>query len=446
MSQGAFPPKQVPARHTYVLTRMHAPDQAATSEWERQWSVVTVNPDDFSAWESLLRLAETASGPVTSSSDALAIANLRQVFDAFLSKFPLCFGYWKKYADAEMRIDGKAKAIEAFERAVAAIHNSIDLWNHYCQFMVDNSEDVEEIRAVFERASQGVGYDFLSHPLWDKYIDYEENRQQDMSKVLAILDRVIRIPLHQYARYFEKYSAVSATRPVAELVGQEELERLTKEIRAADPAKTDIEQDLRKKIHALKSEVYIKNQEAVHKCWAFESEIKRPYFHIKSMDDAQLANWRKYLDFEEAAVDSGKSDLASLYVLYERCMVPCALYEEFWLKYARCLIKRGDLDGARNVYYRASNLFLAAGRTELRLEYAAFEEEQGKMDDAAQVFTKLMENVPGHVETLYKYAHFMRRNFGLEQAEECFTSAIALAPDEKAQGFMMACKAKFLYA
>ncbi|KAI8846929.1 hypothetical protein BC829DRAFT_491006 [Chytridium lagenaria] len=41
------------------------------------------------------------------------------------------------------------------------------------------------------------------------------------------------------------------------------------------------------------------NQEAVHKRWVFEAEIKRPYFHIKPLDDAQVANWRKYLDFEE---------------------------------------------------------------------------------------------------------------------------------------------------
>ncbi|KAJ3012126.1 UNVERIFIED_CONTAM: hypothetical protein HDU68_001358 [Siphonaria sp. JEL0065] len=442
--------------------RVHSRVGAAMDGCDAGWQRLK-NPDDFAAWEALLRFAESAggSGGVTAASESGAIANLRSVFDGFLAKFPLCFGYWKKYCDAELRIEGAAKADEVFifgglvifviyhkktfERAVAAIHNSIDLWIHYCQFKVDHEQDPDAVRAVFERAAQGIGHDFLSHTFWDKYIDFEETRQRNDANVLAILERVIRIPLHQYARYFEKYSALSVARPAVESIGQEEYNRLSAEIKASGDSK-DVEKEIRQKIHTLKSEIYLKTQESVHKLWAFESEIKRPYFHIKPMDETQLANWRKYLDFEEASVDSGASELARLYVLYERCMVPCALYEEFWLRYARCLVVRGDLDGAKNVYYRAANLFLAAGRTELRLEYAAFEEEQGRIDEAGAVFAKLMDNVPGHVETLYKYAHYMRRNFGTDKADEVFTSAVGLAPDEKSKGFLIASHAKFVYA
>ncbi|KAJ3119427.1 hypothetical protein HK100_000326 [Physocladia obscura] len=207
----------------------------------------------------------------------------------------------------------------------------------------------------------------------------------------------------------------------------------------------DIEQELRQKIHGIKSEIYLKTQDLVHKCWAFESEIKRPYFHIKPIDEAQLANWRKYLDFQESAVDSGTADISSLYVLYERCMVACALYEEFWLRYARCLIARGDYDGAKNAYYRAATQFLVNGRTELRLEFAAFEEEQGRVTEAAEIYTKQMENVPGHIETLFKYVQFVRRNFGVEQAEEFLTSVTATFEDEKTRAFLISVKAKLVY-
>ncbi|KAI8842741.1 hypothetical protein BJ741DRAFT_591751 [Chytriomyces cf. hyalinus JEL632] len=423
------------------------------TEWERQWAVVTENSDDFSAWESLIRLAEsgqsvadttqTPAGPVSADSPPVLASNLRSVYDHFLAKFPLCFGYWKKYADAEMRIGGVDKATEVFERAVVAIHNSIDLWNHYCQFKLDKSGgDAESIRAVFERASQGVGHDFLSHTFWDKYIDYEENKQQDTAKVFAILERIIRIPLHQYSRYFEKYSQISVARPVEELIESEEFDRLTADIRTAHPNKTtsEIEQELRQKIHTIKSDIYLKTQESVHKRWAFESEIKRPYFHIKPLDDAQLGVWRKYLDFEEA-----EGDATRVYVLYERCLVACALYEEFWLRYARFLIARGDVERAQNVYYRAANLFLAPGRTECRLEFAAFEEEQGRVPEAAQIYSKVLENVPGHVESLFKYANFMRRHYGVEKGEDCYTSAIGLATDDKSKGFLVAAKAKYIY-
>jgi pre-mRNA-processing factor 39 len=56
---------------------------------------------------------------------------------------------------------------------------------------------------VFERAAAAVGYDFLSHAFWDKYVEFEESKQY-YDRVLALLERIIRIPLHQFARYFEK--------------------------------------------------------------------------------------------------------------------------------------------------------------------------------------------------------------------------------------------------
>ncbi|KAJ3208853.1 hypothetical protein HDU82_001824 [Entophlyctis luteolus] len=97
------------------------------------------NPDDFAAWESLIKLAEAES--------AVSPSNLRLVYDGFLAKFPLCFGYWKKYADSALRLEGTEKADEVFERGVTAIQNSIDLWNHYIQFKLDKSDDVDAIRA-----------------------------------------------------------------------------------------------------------------------------------------------------------------------------------------------------------------------------------------------------------------------------------------------------------
>lgn len=35
---------------------------------------------------------------------------MRNVYDRFLAKFPLLFGYWKKYADLEFSITGTEAA------------------------------------------------------------------------------------------------------------------------------------------------------------------------------------------------------------------------------------------------------------------------------------------------------------------------------------------------
>ena len=59
----------------------------------------------------------------------------------------------------------------------------------------------------------------------------------------------------------------------------------------------------------------------------FIVQIRRPYFHVKPLEKGQLKNWKDYLDFE---IENGSHE--RVMVLFERCMIACALYEEFWLK------------------------------------------------------------------------------------------------------------------
>lgn len=56
-------------------------------------------------------------------------------------------------------------------------------------------------------------------------------------------------------------------------------------------------------------------------------QIKRPYFHVKPLEKAQLKNWKEYLEFE---IENGTHE--RVVVLFERCVISCALYEEFWIK------------------------------------------------------------------------------------------------------------------
>lgn len=49
-------------------------------------------------------------GPNRNSSPQ-ALAAFRDAYDRFLAKFPLLFGYWKKYADTEFAIAGPESAV-----------------------------------------------------------------------------------------------------------------------------------------------------------------------------------------------------------------------------------------------------------------------------------------------------------------------------------------------
>jgi len=137
----------------------------------------------------------------------------------------------------------------------------------------------------------------------------------------------------------------------------------------------------------------------------FEAEIKRPWFHYKPLDESEIANWRVYLDFEE-----GVGDNERIVKLYERCLVPCAMYEEFWCRYAKYLISQGKTAEAGKVYAKACNVFIPPNRPFVRLVYASFLEERGDVTGAREVLRVMMEKLPGHIETAIHSAYFECRN------------------------------------
>lgn len=74
------------------------------------------------------------------------MAKLREVYDSFLTEFPLCYGYWKRYADAELRHGMPQQASAVFERGAAAVPYSVDLWGHYATFKQGQHAGAEEVR------------------------------------------------------------------------------------------------------------------------------------------------------------------------------------------------------------------------------------------------------------------------------------------------------------
>ena len=57
---------------------------------------------DFTAWSKLLACVEEQA--------ATQPERVNATFEAFLAKFPLCFGYWCKYADLQRRLGEATKA------------------------------------------------------------------------------------------------------------------------------------------------------------------------------------------------------------------------------------------------------------------------------------------------------------------------------------------------
>jgi pre-mRNA-processing factor 39 len=268
--------------------------------------------------------------------------------------------------------------------------------------------------------------DFLAHPFWDKYLEFED-RLEAHDRIFAILDRVVKIPMHQYARYFERFRQMAHTRPLQELLPAETLSRFRAEVEAENASyqagpkgELEIERELRTKIDNFHLEIFTRTQAETTKRWTYESEVKRPYFHVTELDHQQLANWRKYLDFEEAEGDYIRSVF-----LYERCLVTCAFYDEFWFRYARWMsAQEGKQEEVRNIYQRASTLYVPISRPGVRLQYAYFEEMSERADVARDIHQAILDRMPGHVETVISWANLERRQSGLEAAIEVFKAQI----------------------
>ncbi|PQE27298.1 hypothetical protein CJF32_00000252 [Rutstroemia sp. NJR-2017a WRK4] len=387
---------------------------------------VLEDTDNFENWEKLVRAAEALEGGLNRNSSPQAIATTRDAYDRFLAKFPLLFGYWKKYADLEFSIAGTEAAEMVFERGVASIATSVDLWTDYCSFKVETSHDPDVIRELFERGAVAVGLDFLAHPFWDKYLEFED-RVEAQDKIFGILTRVVKIPMHQYARYFERFRQLAHNRPLPELLPAETLAQFRNEVinesagfQAGPKGEMEIERDIRAKIDNFNLEIFARTQAETTKRWTYESEIKRPYFHVTELDHQQLANWRKYLDFEEA-----EGDYTRVVFLYERCLVTCAFYDEFWFRYARWMSsKERKEEEVRNIYQRASTIYVPISRPGIRLQYAYFEEMSERVDLARDIHQAILDRMPGHVETIISWANLERRQNGLEAAIEVYKAQI----------------------
>lgn len=276
---------------------------------------------------------------------------------------------------------------------------------------------------LFERGAASVGLDFLAHPFWDKYIEFEE-RFDAQDKVFAILTRVVAIPMHQYARYFEKYRTMAATRPLVELAPTDLLAGFQAEIQR-DPSlagRGDLEIDraIRTRLDNYHLEIFNNTQAETTKRWTYEQNIKRPYFHVTDLDDEQLENWQKYLDFEES-----EGDYTRIAFLYERCIVTCAQYDEFWTRYVRWMYaQEGHEEEVRNIYIRASCQYAPIARPAVRMMWALFEEMSGRPTVASAIYEAILVALPNHLEAVTSLANLQRRQIGYDAAVQVYTDYI----------------------
>ncbi|XP_022800433.1 pre-mRNA-processing factor 39-like isoform X2 [Stylophora pistillata] len=352
------------------------------------------------------------------------------------------------------------RAREVFEGAISSIPLSVDLWVHYLNFASQTTkgqiDGPEVMRSLFERAVSSAGEEFRADKLWEAYIEWEKNQGQ-LQRVTALYDRVFNVPTQNYSQNFEKFKQHINSNPIAAVLCTEELLKLRAEVAAAPPGLSSAEveplisvtsssanppgvdgdadadevapgtedltvpgaessvtsQDdaetiaIREKVIAARQQVFAALGEEVRKRWTFEEAIKRPYFHVKPLERVQLKNWREYLDFE-----IGSGDHRRVVILFERCVIACALYEDFWQRFASYM-EGHDMEACRHVYERACTIHLPR-KPSIHLAWAAFEEQQGNAAKASEILAELDKGVPGIIMVKLKRVNLERRRGNFE--------------------------------
>ncbi|XP_037071445.1 pre-mRNA-processing factor 39-like [Pollicipes pollicipes] len=296
---------------------------------EHYWQFVRENPYDFNGWTYLLQHVEKQTN-----------------LDAI-----------RGTADLEQRSGYTERSLQILERAVKAIPLSIELWmallNQFRDSVKGQKTAEEQTRAICERAVRCAGAQFRSDALWECFIQWESTHGA-MSNVTAVYRRLLKIPTRLYNRHWDDFLQHVRDHHPRDILEREEYVALRRACclelgvtyreesasPLADPAK--IRQPEVKLVSAIKEKlvaslvaIHEKTEKKAEKRWKLEEKIKRPYFHVIALDRRQLRAWRDYLELEAA-----DGDHDSLVMLYERCLIACAQYEEFWLQYARYLERR----------------------------------------------------------------------------------------------------------
>ncbi|XP_011309435.1 pre-mRNA-processing factor 39 isoform X2 [Fopius arisanus] len=412
-----------------------SPKKKTLPELDKYWKAVNEDPSDFTGWTYLLQY-------VDQENDAEAA---REAYEKFLERYPYCYGYWRKYADYEKKKGNPDNVQKVFDQGLNAISLSVDLWLHYINHCKSvHEKDEAKMREQYERAIQACGLEFRSDGLWESYIKWEQEGKR-LSRVTALYDRLLSTPTFGYMKNFQSFQEFVSANPPQRILTVDDFLTMRAEVKVLlksdetpgapptddvppgeEPAAHEIPPTdeetrvIREKIMSSRRKMHKANANAVAARRTYEEGIKRPYFHVKPLERCQLKNWKEYLDFEIEQKDQDR-----IIILFERCLIACALYDEFWLRFVRYLesLTGDNAEKIRDVYSRACTVHHPK-KPNLHLQWATFEEGQGNFDKAAEILENIDTVMPNLLQVAYRRINLERRRGDLDKSCVLYESYI----------------------
>jgi len=402
----------------YPLKKVKIED-TSDNQFQEMWKYLQQDFSNFNEWVNLLHMVDNHNIEV----------NARMAFSKFLELYPLCYGYWKKYANFEKRNNNINEFEKILEDGLSAIPISVDLWIYYMTYLrMDRTNEVDHIRNEFERSLKMCGLDYRSDQLWHDYISWEME-QKNLCNAANIYYRLLRIPTLNYLKNFfkfqefilkispEKYLGLTEFLKRRSIIIKEHGINRNKESLTDDSIPPG--EDFQKKpeimehiiVSTLRMEI-IESWYYIHKQTAkefgsrrvFEENISRTHFHVNELNSAQIKNWENYIKFERKAGNHER-----IIFLYERCLVTCVSIEGLWLNYLEYLFFVNlDVTVLLSDVFKRS-LFHHSKSLQLNLKYFDFVESKGWVETAVETITKLEIIHPNSKEVAIRIINLGRR-------------------------------------
>uniref|UniRef100_A0A0N4ZZ01 Pre-mRNA-processing factor 39 n=1 Tax=Parastrongyloides trichosuri TaxID=131310 RepID=A0A0N4ZZ01_PARTI len=380
------------------------------------WDKLEENPKNFDLWVEL----------ITKNAENSLDNSMELIFKRFLENFPYCYGYWIQYASYINNKDGPKECLHIYQKAVKEFPICVELWMSYLQVAMEHymmqPDGITDILKIINKALEECGMDFNSDNLWISVIDWEvgicdlKSAFKHFEMILGITTDKMELHQQRFEHFIRNYSPDlylpdsqldSITKRVLKKMGKSDIKDILIKINNGNETTNVLAEDA----HLLYVKYILQEQEEKMKKTSkdyegrkdFEHQIVRRYFHIAPLENKQFSLWFKYLDWEINNRDEKK-----IKCLFERCLVACCLYEEYWMKYARYLDKNVSKTQAKAVLTRAHKIHIPSS-SKIALLLSLMEERNNNFNDAVDILDNFDLKYPGYASVRLRMVSLLNR-------------------------------------
>ncbi|OWB78830.1 hypothetical protein B5S32_g3034 [[Candida] boidinii] len=388
--------------------------------WERSHQILSEDDTNLPEWDKLISYIEELVSNNSNIFDLKLKNLLHKEFNKLLTRFPLLVDYWKKYVAIEYTLNGLDASLKILETSLNSFPNSLELWLDYMSIITsNNTHDSESIRVLYKDAINKTGRQFLSHPIWDSYLDWElKESGENSNEYINIILKVIKIPLHQYAKYFQIFYKLKDNFTIEDLISKDQLIDLRNE--DSNELKSDSEL-----INIYFDRIFTKIENGTNTRWEFESKLNKQHFDLNLVPYDEIINWENYLNFEEKefakeSENNNISNIEQVKSLYERSLIPLAINENLWIKYVNWLIKIYKSNNIENqiitkdyiksIFKRGCDSFIPIDQNKLRYKFGKFCEICKDYEESDSIYYNIIKRFPSEYEPVSQiFKSFLRR-------------------------------------